>query len=134
MRHDRQGRFRFAPLQSEAGGQLLDRFGLDGGGLDTVVLVEGDRVYVRSGAALRIARRLGGVYPLLYGLMIVPPFIRDFVYDWFARHRYRWFGQRDACIVPSAEVRERFLENDVDASGQAASPAVSARRVDGTPR
>jgi len=116
------------------GGELRERFGLDAGGLDTVVLVEGDRVYVRSGAALRIARRLGGVYPAFYALIVVPPFIRDFLYDWFARHRYRWFGQRDACIVPSAEVRERFLENDVEALGQAASPAVSARRVEGTPR
>jgi predicted DCC family thiol-disulfide oxidoreductase YuxK len=134
MRHDREGYLRFAPLQSEVGGELLDRFGVDAGGQDTVVLVEGERAYVRSGAALRIAKRLGGAYPLLYGLMIIPPFIRDFVYDRFARNRYRWFRKGDACIVPSAEVRERFLRNEAEALGEGASPAVGAWRVEGTPR
>jgi predicted DCC family thiol-disulfide oxidoreductase YuxK len=109
IRRDRRGRFRFAALQSEAGTALQERHGLDPSALDTLVLVEDGRVYVKSTAALRILRRLRSRWRALYGLIAVPRPVRDFAYDWFARRRYRWFGKRDECMVPTADVRERFL-------------------------
>ena len=106
---DRRSAFRFAALQSPAGERMQREYGLDPSALDTLVLVQGDRVYRRSGAALRIVRRLRWPWPALFGLIAVPAFIRDFVYDFLARHRYRWFGRKDECMVPTPEVRERFL-------------------------
>ncbi len=106
---DQRGTFRFAALQSPAGEQLQRTFGLDPNELDTLALVEGARVYRKSGAALRVLRRLRWPWPILFGLIAVPPFIRDFVYDFFARRRYRWFGRKDQCMVPSPELRDRFL-------------------------
>ena len=78
--------------------------------LASVVLVEGDRVFTQSTAALRIARGLGLPWRLAYGLIAVPRPLRDWVYDVVARHRYQWFGQRDACLVPTPQVRARFLD------------------------
>jgi len=109
IKHDRRARFRFAPLQSEVGAEIPRRYHLDPNALDTLVLVENGRAHLKSGAALRIVRRLGGVYPLLYAFIVIPAPIRDFAYDWFARHRYRWFGKKDECMVPAAGVRSRFL-------------------------
>ncbi len=106
---DRRGLFRFASLQSTAGERLQRTYNLDPTALDTLVLIENGRVYRKSGAAFRVLRRLRLPWALLFGLIAVPPFIRDFAYDFFARRRYRWFGRRDECMVPSAEVRERFL-------------------------
>ncbi len=106
---DGKGLFRFAALQSAAGERVQRECGLDPAALDTLVLVEGGRVCRKSGAALRIIRRLRWPWPLAFGLIVVPAFIRDFVYGFFARRRYRWFGRKDECMAPSEEVRERFL-------------------------
>jgi predicted DCC family thiol-disulfide oxidoreductase YuxK len=106
---DPRGRFRFAPLQSPAGERLQHEHGLDPTALDTLVLIDRGRVYRKSGAALRVVRRLRLPWPVLFGLIIVPAFVRDFVYDFPALRRYRWFGRRDECMVPSPEVQERFL-------------------------
>jgi predicted DCC family thiol-disulfide oxidoreductase YuxK len=116
IKRDKHGYFRFAPLQEPKGAEIARRYGIDPTRLDTFVLVERGRAYRKSGGALRVARRLGGLYPLGYALIAVPPFIRDFFYDWFARRRYRWFGKRDACMVPTPEVRERFLVDDTPAA------------------
>lgn len=106
---DPDGRLRFAALQSDAGRAVQERFGLDPEALDTVVLVDGDRVYLKSDAALQVARRLSGAWPLLSVLRVVPRPVRDWCYDRFAERRYRWFGRRDECLVPTPELRERFL-------------------------
>ena len=106
---DRRGYFRFAALQSGVGDELLQRYGSDPSALDTLVLIEGVGVYTKSTAGLRIVRRLRPPWPALYALAIVPRPVRDFLYDWFARRRYRWFGKREECMAPSPEVRERFL-------------------------
>ena len=106
---DRKGLFRFAALQSVAGERLQREHGLDPTALDTLVLVEGGRTYRKSSAGLRIVRRLCWPWPLLFGLIAVPAFMRDFAYGWFARRRYRWFGRKDECMAPAPEVRERFL-------------------------
>lgn len=107
--HDPGAHFLFAPLQSPAGETLQRRHGLDPAELHTLMLIDGRRVYRKSGAVLRILRRLRRPWPLLFGLIAVPAFIRDLAYGWSARRRYGWFGRRDECIVPPPEVRDRFL-------------------------
>lgn len=105
---DPQSRFRFAALQSETGKELTLKYSLPGDGR-TVILIEGGRVYLRSAAVLRVLRRLTGVWPCFYAFIVVPPFLRNAVYDLVARNRYRWFGKRDVCRMPTASDEERFL-------------------------
>jgi predicted DCC family thiol-disulfide oxidoreductase YuxK len=107
--HDPAGRFVFASLQSDVGRATLARFGMDPGRTDSVVLVEGDRAYSRSAAALRIARRLAPPWPLLAFLAVIPTPVRDWVYDWIASHRYRWFGRSETCRMPTRELQARFV-------------------------
>ena len=106
---DREGYFKFAALQSAAGEELLDRYDIDKIETDSVVLIEDDKAYLHSSAALRIVRRLPGLWPVLYGLIIVPKGIRDWAYRLFAKHRYRLFGRREECMIPTPEIRTRFL-------------------------
>lgn len=110
MRRDPDGVFRFAPMQTDAGARLLERHGLDPADVRTMLLVTGGRAYLRSEAALRIAGRLSGPWKALAALRILPRFLRDPVYDWVARNRFRWFGRRDQCLVPTPDERDRFLE------------------------
>jgi predicted DCC family thiol-disulfide oxidoreductase YuxK len=107
--HDPGGYFKFAALQSEAGERLTREYGIDTSSVDSVVLVENGRSYVRSAAALRIARKLSGPAKLLYIFMIVPRPLRDLFYDAFAKRRYKFFGSRDECMLPTPEIRARFL-------------------------
>lgn len=106
---DPKGIFRFAPLQSSAAKDRLSGLGLSEQSLDTVILIERGKCYTRSTAALRILRRLSGGWPLLYGLIIIPPFIRNGMYRWIARNRYRWFGKREECMVPDPKWSGRFI-------------------------
>jgi predicted DCC family thiol-disulfide oxidoreductase YuxK len=108
---DPQAYFRFAALQSPAAHRLLERCASPPPTSDSLVLVEREKCYTRSTAALRIARRLRSPWFLLYGLIIVPRPIRDALYDWFARNRYRWFGKRDECLVPDTDTRRRFVDS-----------------------
>ena len=112
IRHDKPARFRFAPLQSRAGAAIGRQYGLDPDALDTLVLVEGGKAYTKSTAALHIVRSVDSPWRVLYGLTIVPRPVRDLLYDWFARGRYRRFGKRDECMVPPPDVRERFLTEE----------------------
>ena len=105
---DPQGTIYFAPLQSEYARKLLEKHQI-GMELNTIVLLEDGKVYDRSTAALRIARLLNGPWPLLYASIVMPRFIRDGVYRWIARNRYRWFGKTQACRVPTPELQARFL-------------------------
>jgi len=106
---DPAARLRFAALQSQAAQRLLVECGIRGPLPDSVALIEDGCVYTRSAAALRIARYLSFPWPLMWVLMPVPRALRDLIYDWIARHRYRWFGRRDACMIPTPELRARFL-------------------------
>ena len=110
LKRDPSGHFHFAALQSETGRRLLKLRGLGAVNLTTMVLIEDDKHYTRSDAALRVARRLSGLWPLLSVFCIVPRRLRNVAYDWIARNRYRWFGKREACLMPTAELRRRFLE------------------------
>ncbi|MCF6199998.1 MAG: thiol-disulfide oxidoreductase DCC family protein [Hyphomicrobiaceae bacterium] len=101
--------FLFSPVQSAFAQELLARHGLQGIGNDSFVLVKDSQCYLRSDAALQISREMSGVWPWLYGLRFVPKPLRDFVYNLVARHRYRLFGRKQSCMVPTPALKRRFI-------------------------
>ncbi len=107
--HDPGKKFVFAPLQSQLARELLTKHGEDADTIDTIKVIRGNNVYKRSRAALEIAKQLNGLWPLCYAAIIIPGFLRDFVYNIIAKNRYKWFGKMDACRIPTPEMRERFL-------------------------
>ena len=109
LKHDKAGRFKLAALQSAAAAELLESHRLETDAVDSILLLENGKVYTRSTAALRIARRLSGGWRFLYIFIMVPAFLRDFVYKLIARNRYRIWGARDSCMVPGPGVQDRFL-------------------------
>jgi len=109
IRRDAADRFRFAPLQGDVAQQYLGKAGLDPNAPGTIYLLENGKLYQRSTAALRIARKLSGAWPLLYGFIIIPVFIRDFVYKQIASRRYALWGKADSCMVPTAALKQKFL-------------------------
>ncbi|MDN4068565.1 thiol-disulfide oxidoreductase DCC family protein [Paenibacillus sp. FSL R5-0407] len=110
IKRDPRGIFHFASLQSAAADRLLEGKTPEGDFLNTILLVEDGVHYTRSTAALRIARRLRFPWPLMYLFIIIPRPLRDAVYGWIAANRYRWFGKDDACMMPTPDIRKRFLE------------------------
>lgn len=108
--HDPEARVRFASLQSVAGRTLLSRYGYDAGTLNSVVLVDGDHIFQRSDAIIRLSKYLTGGMRLLVVTTVIPRFIRDYFYDLIARHRYSLFGTREQCRLPGAGDEDRFLE------------------------
>lgn len=110
IRRDTAEKFRFASLQSEAGKKILNGRGLPAAEMTGVYLIEPHRVHMKSGAILRIVRSLRAPWPVLSIFLIVPPFLRDAVYDYIAHRRYRWFGKRDTCRLPAAGEKKRFLD------------------------
>ncbi len=109
VKRDPRTCFRFAPLQSQLGKALLAARGLAADSAESFVLIEGERTYMRSTAALRIARRLRWPWRALYALMLIPRPARDRLYDWVGARRYRWFGRRASCLVPDPDVASRFI-------------------------
>ncbi|QNF33543.1 thiol-disulfide oxidoreductase DCC family protein [Adhaeribacter swui] len=109
IKNDRRGYFKFTALQSEAGKEVLQQVHYSDFSLSTVVLVENGKVYVRSAAALKILSRLDGLWPLAYSFIILPTFLRDFIYKGIAQNRYRWFGKQESCMLPTPELKARFL-------------------------
>ncbi len=109
IKRNKDKTIKFAPLQSEAGRELVKQYGLPENDMRSFLFIENEKIYNRSTAALRVCRHLKGLWPLCYGFIIVPPFIRNGVYDFIAKNRYKWFGQKEECMVPSADVRARFL-------------------------
>ena len=107
--HDKKNYFKFAAIQSEQGQALMNKFHLDPVNLTTFILVDGDKYYTKNTAALKVAKHLGFPWSLLYIFIIVPPFIRNIAYNIIAKYRYKWFGKKDACRIPSPEEREKFL-------------------------
>ena len=110
IRQDKKGVFKFASLQSNAGQEILKSNGLSATQLNSFILLHDDVLFMKSSAALKAAQILGWPWKFFYGFMVVPRFIRDAVYDFIARNRYRWFGKKDACMIPTKELRQRFLE------------------------
>lgn len=109
MDRDKYDLFRFAALQSEAGLALQKELGIDPNDLQSIILIEGNKYFKKTTAALRIAKDLGFPYFLLYPLIVVPPFIRNIAYNIIAMYRYKWFGKKDACRIPTPAERAKFL-------------------------
>jgi predicted DCC family thiol-disulfide oxidoreductase YuxK len=109
IRQDKKGVFHFAPLQSDIGQSLLRQQGLHQQQFDSFVLVSNSKAYLRSSATLQLIQHLPWYWQWARVLWVVPRPIRDGVYNWIARNRYKWFGKKDACMIPTPEVRSRFL-------------------------
>ena len=109
IKKDKKEVFRFAALQSEIGQKYISKFKIDPSQTDSIVLIDGDKHYIKSSAALTIAKYLKGGYPLFYAFMIVPNFIRNWVYDYVAKNRYRWYGKKESCMIPTPELKSKFL-------------------------
>jgi predicted DCC family thiol-disulfide oxidoreductase YuxK len=109
LRHDRAGHFRLASMQSEAGAALYRRFGIDPADPETMIVVEGGRALRDSDAVLAVWRGLGWPWKAAGVFAAVPRALRDPLYRWVARNRYRLFGRRETCWMPSADQRERIL-------------------------
>jgi predicted DCC family thiol-disulfide oxidoreductase YuxK len=109
LAHDRRGHFRLASMQGEAGAALYRRFGIDPADPDTMIVVEGDRVFRDSDAVLAVWRGLGWPWRAAGVMALVPRRLRDPAYRWVARNRYRLFGRTEQCWMPTAEQRERLL-------------------------
>ena len=108
IRFDKKGMFKFASLQSDIAQQILKEHNYNFLN-ESVVLIQNEKIFSHSTAALLIARQLQFPFFLLYGCIVIPAFFRDTVYNWIAKNRYRWFGKREVCRIPSEQERERFL-------------------------
>lgn len=108
--HDTQNKFKFASLQSDAGQELLNKFNLNTKDFDSIIFVDGDRYYSQSSAVLRIVKEFPGLWKLLYVFIIVPPALRNIIYDIIAGNRYKWFGKKDSCRIPTPELKNKFLQ------------------------
>ncbi len=109
IKRDAKSKLKFASLQSEYGVEQMKKFNLHPSALNSVLLVKDNRLFQKSSAALEIASMLNGIWPILYVFKIVPRFLRDFIYDWIAHNRYRWFGKKEECMIPTPEMRARFV-------------------------
>jgi predicted DCC family thiol-disulfide oxidoreductase YuxK len=109
IRHDKKHTFRFAALQSPFGQTLKQTHNIPPS-LDSFLLLDNKELHSQSTAALRVAKRLNGIWPVLYVFIIIPPFIRNGVYNFIARNRYKWFGKRDHCMIPTPELKSLFID------------------------
>lgn len=111
VKHDKKKRFLFAALQSKTGKSIIEDFKIDTNKIDSILLYSPQHgVDYKSTAALKIAYQLGFPNNILSVFFIVPPFIRNLVYDYIAKNRYTWYGKKEACMIPTPELKSRFLE------------------------
>jgi predicted DCC family thiol-disulfide oxidoreductase YuxK len=108
IKNDKQAIYKFASIQSDAGQELIKKHNVPAD-IDSIILIENNTCYYKSTAALRICRNLSGGWKLLSCLLIIPKPFRDYFYEIIARNRYKWFGKKDQCMLPSPEIRKRFL-------------------------
>jgi len=110
IKHDKKRQFRFTSLQSDLGKQLLKERNINPVKIDSIILIEPNIAYYhKSTAALEIAKGLNGAYPLMSIFLIIPISLRDWVYDYIAKNRYKWFGKNESCLLPSKEEEELFI-------------------------
>jgi predicted DCC family thiol-disulfide oxidoreductase YuxK len=109
IKRDPTGYFKFASLQSETGQRLLKKYGVSKE-INSLIVIEKQSVYIKSSAALQISRKLTGFWRFFSILRVFPPLFRDYLYDLLAKNRYNWFGKRDSCMLPTAEMKKRFLD------------------------
>lgn len=110
IKRDPKKIFKFTSLQSAIGKQLIQKHQIDSKNIDSVILLENKKVYLKSKAAMRMAKSLKGIYPIFYyGSLLLPLFVKDGIYDFIARNRYKWFGTRQSCWPMTPELKDRFL-------------------------
>ncbi len=109
IRHDKKNTFMFTSLQSETGQKLLAQYNFPPDELNSFILIENNKAYTRSTGALKVAKKLNGIFPMLYSFIIIPKILRDSIYDLVARNRYKWFGKKDECMIPTPQLKARFL-------------------------
>jgi predicted DCC family thiol-disulfide oxidoreductase YuxK len=110
IKNDKKDLFRFVAIQSELGQEILGYIGIDSKNIDSIVLYEpGVAYYYKSEAALEIAKNLGGLFSLGTIFRIIPTGIRNHLYDYVARNRYQWYGKKESCLLPTAELKAKFL-------------------------
>ena len=110
IKHDHQDVFRYSALQSELGQKIREQFDINIEKTDSILLYSEDKgIYYKSTAALKIASKLGFPRNLLSAFLIIPPFIRNWVYDFIAKNRYKWYGKKDDCMIPTPELKSKFL-------------------------
>ncbi len=109
IQRDKNNRFLVGALQDDFSRKILSKYSVKPDYLDSLVLLENDQIFYRSTAALKIARHLSGLWPLFYGFIILPSWLRDPIYDWIGKNRYRWFGKKNTCRIPTPEEAARFL-------------------------
>lgn len=110
IKRDRKDTFRFASLQSDFGNSISQKFDLPVDTFNSFILYQSGKIYTKSMGALLVAKQLSGAWPLLYAFIIVPSFIRDRVYNIVAQNRYKWFGKKEACWIPSPALKNKFLD------------------------
>ena len=111
IKRDKKDTFLFAPLQSEAGKQIIEKFNIDTSKMDSILLYNPEKevIYYKSTAALQVASHLKSPINILAIFLIVPSFIRHWVYDFIAKNRYKWFGKKETCMIPTPELKSKFL-------------------------
>jgi predicted DCC family thiol-disulfide oxidoreductase YuxK len=110
IKHDKKDVFRFVPLQSELGIKIINYLGIDTKNTDSIILYEpGKAYYYKSEAALTIVKDFGGIYTWSSILSIIPKFISNAVYDYVAQNRYKWYGKQESCMIPTPELKAKFL-------------------------
>ncbi len=111
IKNDKKDNFRFATLQGEIGQKFISERNIDQQKTDSIILIEpGIAYYTKSSAALKIGKCFGGAWKLLWVFEQLPVSIRDFVYDYIAKNRYKWFGQKNECMIPTPELKSKFLD------------------------
>ena len=113
INRDKKKQIKYAAIQSEPGKMLLKKYNIEATYLGSLIFIDEGKAYIKSTGALRLCRYLTGLWPLAYVLIFIPSFIRNAVYDLVAKHRYRWFGKKDTCLLPSVELKSLFLEYEV---------------------
>jgi len=109
IERDPEGQFRFAALQSDVGKEVLQHINLSTEDLDTAILIEDGKIYTQSTVGLRMIKKMNVWYSFIYFLIIFPKSFRDFFYRILARNRYKWFGEKETCMIPTPELQARFL-------------------------
>ncbi len=109
IKRDKKNQYFFTSLQSDVGKKIIEHFKIDSSKSESVLLVQQNKIYIQSTAALKITKNLSGFWPLLYFFIIIPTFLRNLVYQFIARNRFKWYGKKESCWIPNKELSNRFI-------------------------
>ena len=110
IKNDKRNIFKFAPLQGNYGIKIQNSYNINTTKINSIILVDGENTFTKSSAALRIAKDLRAPFFMFYVFIIIPVFIRNFIYDLIAKNRYKWFGKMDNCMIPTKELKSKFFD------------------------